>query len=65
MAIKAFCNRALIHLYTPVCLLHNIMLTPKACFNRLAKINLFHVIYIKASNMHFMYLSIKTLALEC
>lgn len=51
MDIKAFWNRARLHLHTQVCFLHNIMLTLKACFIRLAKINLF-VIYIKASDMH-------------
>lgn len=52
MDIETFWNRALLYFYTQASFLHLIMLTLKACPITPAKINVFHVIYIKASNMH-------------
>lgn len=64
--VKAIWNRALLHLYPHVCFLHNIMLTPKACFIRLAKKSIYFTRFIlRHPTCMDVSFHKKTLALEC
>lgn len=64
--VKAIWNRALLHLNPQVCFLHNIMLTPKACFIRLAKKSIYFTRFIlRHPTCMDVSFHKKTLALEC